>query len=194
MYQAMLRETRAGTTNALLVEAARLEESNPYAQHDVIYLTPHFDTKDVGRSSSSFHQPRVALSSAQSWLLADAARGCRPSRGGQGEGREVPHPPAGPQGKGTRGVHCFAVVHLQGLRPAAVDSPERQRRRPGQGRGVRQADQDLSAVESRQPARNHLRGCCRLSCTTRPSRMTSASSNHWIAWSSTSHGWSATGS
>ncbi len=98
MYQAMLRETK-GRDNQILYWSKLLDWKNQTLtpNTDVIYLTPYFDTKDVGPIVIEFPPAEggaIVGTIMDAWQtpLEDVGAGRR----GQGEGREVPHPPTWP--------------------------------------------------------------------------------------------------
>ena len=135
MYQAMLRETK-GRDNQMFYWSRLLDWKNQTLtpNTDVIYLTPHFDTKEVGPVVMEIPPAdggAIVGTIMDAWQtpLEDVG----PAGAGPRQGRQVPDPSARSHGAGSRWVHCLAIADLQRICPTAVDSPERERGGFGHG-------------------------------------------------------------
>ena len=154
MYQAMLRET-PGRANQMLYWSKLLDWKNQTLtpNTDVIYLTPYFDTREVGPVVLEIPPADDGVINGtimDAWQMPLEDVGPAGVDGGKG-GKYVILPP-GYAETVPDGLHRAAVADLEGLCAAALDPQERQRGRPRQGGRVRQADQGLSAVAGGQPA------------------------------------------
>ena len=144
--------------DALLVEAARLEEPDADPQHrrDLSHALLRHPRRRAGGARDPARRRRRHQRHDHG-RLADAARGRRARRRRRRQGRQIRDPAARLRRGGSRRLHRAAVADLEGLRAAALDPGERQRRRPGQGGRLRPADQGLSALRGREPTADHLR-------------------------------------
>jgi hypothetical protein len=154
------RDQGPGQPDALLVAPGRLEDPDAHAQHrcHLFHALLRYEGGRTGRDGDSAGRRR-----RHRWhdhgCLADAARGCGPGRRGPGQGWEVSHSAAGSRREGARRLHRSAIAHLQGIRIAALHFEQRKRRRPCQGGGVWQTDQDLPLVAGAEPGTHRFRGC-----------------------------------
>ncbi len=157
---------------------------------DTIYLMPFFNTKDAGPMVLEI--PPVdgesSITGSIDEALADGDRRCRAGRRGQGEGREVPHPAAGLQGTGARGLHRAALGNVRWLRAAALQPQDCRRSRHRQGGRIRKARPVLSALAGGESTGDKVRRCARRRIRQHHSATTCAFSGSSTASCSASHG------
>ncbi len=115
MYQAMLRETKA-RDNQILYWSRLLDWKNKTLtpNTDVIYLTPHFDTKDVGPVVLEIPPAdggviNGTIMDAWQTPLEDVGPAAWTR-----QGRKVPHPPAGHTDKAPDGYIVLPSSDVQG--------------------------------------------------------------------------------
>ena len=108
--------------------------------------------------------------------VAALPRGHRPARAGQGQGRQVPVPAAGVQGRGAGGLLRRQVADLQRqLLPARLQGGRQDR----PGRGAHEADQGLPAGEGGRIRRRWSSSTAPASRSTRSTPTPSRSSRCW---------------
>ena len=155
MLQEMLTKT-PGKVNQVIYWGRPLDWRNQTLtpNPDTLYFMAFFNTKDVGpivievpaggrrRLPQRQHRQR----------LAGAARGCGTARGRQGQGHQVRDAAARLLGENPRRLCRTAAGYIRQLRAVPLEPREPQRCRCREIRGLRQADQDLSALPGVQSA------------------------------------------
>ena len=113
MFQAMSATPRATSTRSSTGRACSDWKNQTLTPNpDTIYLMPFFNTKDVGPMVLEIppaDEGSITGSIMDCW---QGPGGRRAGGRGQGQGRQVPHPAAGIQGKVPDGYIADAVGHL----------------------------------------------------------------------------------
>ena len=126
---------------------------------DVIYLMPFFDTKDVGPMVMEIPPagPDGSITGSIDDAWQTALEDVGPAGVDKGKGGKYLILPPGYKDKAPEGYIALQSPTYPQLRPAALQSRERQRSRCRQGGRLRQAREGLSAVAGRQSAADHVR-------------------------------------